>query len=361
MTSHCRSSAWHGRQRPSERNNGVAFNGELMKRRDFTASLFLGALARPAGAQQAARQRRIAIISAAIPAAQITDEGVNSAWRAFYLELHRLGYIEGKNLVIERFSAEGHLVRVADLAGEVVKRNPELIVSENNLIARALGVATTAVPIVSWMGDPIRAGIVASLARPSGNITGVVVEAGAEIAGKRLQILKEAVPSAAKVAAIVVHAGLMGQEEEILRETASRLQVEVINLPVDESTTAEYPRLFAEAVHEGADALYVGPASQLVAYRQLIARLAEKFRLPAIYCYPEFVTVGGLMSYGPDLTDLGRQAARQVHEILSGTKVGEVPVYQAIRFPLILNLQAARTIDFKFPPSLLGVADKVVE
>jgi len=332
-----------------------------MKRRDFTTSLLLAGLARPAWAQQAARQRRIAIISAAIPASQITEEGVNPAWRAFYVELRRFGFVEGDNLVIDRFSAEGHPDHLADLAGEVVKRNPELIVSENNLIARAFGAATTAVPIVSWMGDPIRAGIVASLARPGGNITGVVVEAGAEIAGKRLQILKETVPSAAKVAAIVLHSGLMGQEEQILREAASLLQVEIIDLPVVESAPAEYRELFKEAARERAGALYVGPASQFFTDRKLIVELAEKYRLPAIYCYPDFVTVGGLMAYGPDLAELGRQGARQVREILDGRKPSEVPVYQADRFSLILNLKAARAINITFPASLLGLADKIVE
>jgi putative ABC transport system substrate-binding protein len=332
-----------------------------MKRRDFTTSLLLAGLARPTWAQQTVRQRRIAIVSAAIPAAQITDEGINSSWREFYLELRRLGFVEGENLVIDRFSAEGHPERYPDLASEIIKDHPDLIVSENNPIARTLGATTTAVPIISWMGDPIKAGIVTSLARPSGNITGVVVEAGLEIIGKRLQILKEAVPSAAKVAAIVLRGGFMGEEEQILREAASRLGVELIDLRVDESTPAEFRRLFTEAVHKRADALSVGPASPFVTYRQLIVELAEKYRLPAIYCYPDFVTVGGLMSYGPDLAELGRRVAEQVHRILSGSKVSEVPVYQADRFPLILNLAAARAIDFTFPPSLLGVADTVVE
>ncbi len=272
-----------------------------------------------------------------------------------------MGYAEGENLAIERFSAEGHPERYADIAIAAVKSNPDLIVSENNYIARGLGAATTAVPIVSWMGDPIRAGIVASLARPGGNITGVVTDAGLEITGKRLQILKEAVPSAVKVAAIVLHSATKGREEQILRDAASRLRVEVIDLPVDEATAIDYRRLFAEAVHGRADALYVGQASIFLASRQLIAEFAESYRLPTIYCYPEYVTAGGLMAYGPDLTRLGRHVAEQVHKILSGSKPSEIPVYQADRFSLALNLKAARAIEFTFPPTLLALADEVIE
>jgi len=332
-----------------------------MRRRDLVTSLFLAAMARSAGSQQMPRQRRIAIVSAAIPAPLITEEGINPAWRAFYLELRRLGYVEGEDLAIERFSAEGHPERYADLGRHVVNSNPDLIVSENNYIARALLAATTAIPIVSWMGDPVRSGLVASLARPGGNITGVAVDAGLEIVGKRLQILKEAVPSASKVAAIVLPAATRGHEEQILREAGSRLQVAVIDLPASETAPPGYHRLFAEAAQERADALYVGPASQFFGDRQLIVALAEKYRLPAMYCYPEFVGAGGLMAYGPDLADLGRQLAEQVYKLLSGSKPSEIPVEPASRFSLVLNLKAARAIAFTFPPALLAVADKVVE
>jgi len=151
-------------------------------------------------AQKLATRQRIAIFHPAIPTTLLTETGGGSAWRAFFLELRRLGYIEGENLVIERYSAEGHHERYADLAREIVARKPDLIVTGTNPVVMAFSAATSTIPVVAFMLDPLKAGLVTNLARPGGNLTGITLDAGIEIWGKRLQMLKEAIPSTTKVA-----------------------------------------------------------------------------------------------------------------------------------------------------------------
>src|SRR5438477_2075653 len=173
-----------------------------MKRREFIALLGGAATAWPltARTQQPARQRRIAIFHPAIPTARLTETGGGSAWRAFFGELRRLGYIEGENLIIERYSAEGHHERYADLAREIVSRSPDLIVTGTNPVVIAFKAATSTIPVVAFMLDPLQAGLVTSLGRPGGNLNGITIDAGIENWGKRLQLLKEAIPSTAKAA-----------------------------------------------------------------------------------------------------------------------------------------------------------------
>src|SRR4051812_25123628 len=170
-----------------------------MRRREFTAGLLLTAATLPARAQQRPIPR-IALFHPAIPASLLTETGGGTAWRAFFGELRRLGYIEGQNLIIERSSAEGHHERYADMAREIVARRPGLIVTGTNPGVLAFKAATSAIPLLAFMVDPLKAGLVASLARPGGNLTGITLDAGIEIWGKRLELLKEAVPSTTKVA-----------------------------------------------------------------------------------------------------------------------------------------------------------------
>src|SRR5215813_10351780 len=173
-----------------------------MKRRGFIALLGGAAAAWPlmARAEQPARQRRIAIFHPAIPTTRLTETGGGSAWRAFFAELRRLGYLEGQNLIIERYSAEGHHERYAGLAREIVARNPDVIVTGTNPVVTAFMAATSTIPVVAFMLDPLKAGLVTSLSRPGGTLTGITLDAGIEIWGKRLQMLKEAIPSTTKAA-----------------------------------------------------------------------------------------------------------------------------------------------------------------
>src|SRR5438105_8180644 len=200
-----------------------------MRRRDFM-TLVGGVVVWPlaARAQQPATQHRIAIFHPAIPTTLITETGGGSAWRAFFAELRRLGYIEGKNLIVERYSAEGHHERYADLAREIVTRNPDLIVTGTNPVVIAFRAATSTIPVVAFMLDPLEAGLVTDMARPGGNLTGITLDAGIEIWGKRLELLKEAIPSTAKAAFLGMRDGWEGSSGQFIRDAAGRLGISLV-------------------------------------------------------------------------------------------------------------------------------------
>jgi putative ABC transport system substrate-binding protein len=328
-----------------------------MRRRDFTMGLLLVAAAPMVRAQEPARQHRIAIIRPAGPVS-IISATAHPFWRAFFDDLRRLGDVEGQNLTVERYSAEGRPEDFADLARDVVNRLPDVTVALGDAIARAVRAASGTMPIVWIGGDAIAAKLAASLARPGENITGVSVFAGTEIYGKRLQILKEAVPSASKVANLAIRSEWEGFEA---REALERLQISLINMPLDEATPSEIHRAFAEIAPERPDAIIVGSNGILLPYRQLIVELVEKSRLPAIYAWRDYVEAGGLMTYGSDLPELGRRIADDVHEILNGAKPGDIPIYQPTKFEFLINLKAAKALGLTVPPALLARADEVIE
>jgi putative ABC transport system substrate-binding protein len=205
---------------------------------------------------------------------------------------------------------------------------------------------------------------VTSLAHPAGNITGVSLFDN-ETQAKRLQILKDALPSVSKVAYLTPRrawerAG--GQAlQRALQEVGRRLELSVTPMLLEESTPSEYQRVFAEIAAERPDAIIVSDIGDLVPYRQFIVELAGNSRLPAIYPYREYVEAGGLMAYGIDLGELGRRMADDVHEILNGTKPGDIPIYQATRFQFMINLAAAKSLGLTLPPSLLARADEVID
>ncbi|HKM70970.1 MAG TPA: ABC transporter substrate-binding protein, partial [Stellaceae bacterium] len=302
---------------------------------------------------------RIAIVVPAGPVADISETGP-AFWRAFFEELRRLGDVEGQNLTVERYSGEGRPEGFDDLAREVVKRNPDVTVALSNAIARAARAANGTMPMVWMGGDPIEAGFATSLARPGGNITGVTVEEGDEIWGKRLQILKEAVPSASKAAFLTMRTS-SGRPEQLLREAGQRLQISVIDMPLQVLIAAEFQHVFGKIAQLRPDAVIVTSMGDLLPYRQLIIELVEKSRLPAMYPWREYVDEGGLMAYAVDLSELARHIADDVHEILNGTKPGDIPIYQPAKFQFLINLKAAKALGLTIPPSLLATADEVVE
>jgi putative tryptophan/tyrosine transport system substrate-binding protein len=339
-----------------------------MRRRDFTIGLLLAAGIGRVRAQQPANQHRIAIV---IPAGAIADISESSddplyrrLYQPFFEELRRLGDVEGTNLVVERYSGEGRPDGFPELARDVVGRNPDVIVVISNPVALAARAATGAIPIV-WIGvGPIEAGLVTSLAHPGGNITGVSLF-DAETYAKRLQILRDAVPSASRVAYLSPrkaweNAGGKALQRR-LQEVGRRLQLSVLPMLVQESTPAEYQRAFAGIAPERPDALIVNDIADHFPYRQLLIELAEKSRLPAIYGYREYVEAGGLMAYGADFGELMRRMADDVHEILSGTEAGDIPIYQATKFEFVINLKAAKALGLTLPPALLAGADEVIE
>src|ERR1700681_1426491 len=195
-----------------------------MRRRKFM-TLVGGVAVWPlaARAQQWATQHRIAIFHPAIPTALITETGGGSAWRAFFAQLRRLGYVEGENLIVERYSAEGHHERYADLDRETVTPKPDLIVTGTNPVVIAFRAATSTIPVVAFMLDPLKAGLVTSLSRPGGNLTGITLDAGVEVWGKRLQLLKEAIPSIAKAAFLGMRGGWEDSAGQALRDASGQL------------------------------------------------------------------------------------------------------------------------------------------
>ena len=265
----------------------------------------------------------------------------------------------GQNLTVERYSGEGRPERYAELAREVVSRNPDVIVANSNPIALAVRAASNTIPIV-WIGvEGIRSGLATSLAHPGGNITGVNLY-DYEIWGKRLQILKEAVPSASKIAFLLPRR-TWDIDGQLLREISRPLEISLVGMPLKESTPFEYQRAFAEIAPELPDAIIVHDISDLIPFRELIVGLVEKSRLPAMYGYRDYVAAGGLMAYKADFDDVRRRMADDVHQMLNGAKPGDIPIYQATKFALVINLKAAKAIGLTLPPSLIARADEVIE
>ena len=311
--------------------------------------------------QQPATQHRIAIFHPAIPTTLITETGGGSAWRAFFAELRRLGYIEGENLIVERYSAEGHHERYADLAREIVTRNPDLIVTGTNPVVIAITAATKTIPVIAFMLDPLKAGLVTSLARPGGNLTGITLDAGIEIWGKRLQMLKEAIPSATKAAFLGMRDGWEDSSGQFLRDAGGQLGISLVFMLPQKGTPSEIERVFAAMEQQRPDAVLVSGEGDLYAHRQLIVELAEKNRLPVMCPYRDYVEAGGLMAYAVDLAELLRRMADDVHQILQGAKPGDIPIYQPTKFELLINLKTAKGLGLTLPPALLARADEVIE
>jgi len=209
-------------------------------------------------------------------------------------------------------------------------------------------------------GDPIRAGLVTSLAHPGGNMTGVNVQVDFQIWGKRLQILKEAVPSISKVAYLDLRT-YWQYDMEPLREPSQQLQISLVGMLLEESTPAEFRRVFAELAQDRPDAIMEGSDAALTAHLPLIVELVNKSRLPAIYAARDHAEAGGLMAYGADLGEVAQRMANDVHEILNGTQPGDIPIYRPTKFELVINLNAAKALGLTIPPALLATADEVIE
>lgn len=332
-----------------------------MRRRAFIAGLTASAIMQPALAQQAGRAYRIAVISPSVPAADLSETGSQPNYRAFFRRLRELGYIEGQNLAIERYSPERQSKSYAELAREALGGDPDLIFVVNLRLAREVRTAMKTVPVVVIAGDPAFSGAI-SQPRPSGNVTGVIVDAGVDTAGKSFDLLREIVPSASRIAWLA-SPGLWGAAYGVTkRGGAQQTEVSLIGPPVGTPfREAEYRRVFAAIAKEKAAGLVVGGQSENYAHRRLIVELAEKARLPAIYSYREFVEVGGLMSYGPDLADIYAHAADQVDEVLKGTSPRDIPVYHPTKFTLVINLRSAKALGLTVPPLLLARADAVIQ
>jgi ABC-type uncharacterized transport system substrate-binding protein len=282
--------------------------------------------------------------------------------RAFRQGLKETGYIEGENVAIEYGWAEGQFDRLPALAAELVRRRVAVIAaaggSPSALAAKA---ATTTVPIVfSVSEDPVRLGLVASLARPGGNVTGINIFSG-ELVAKRLELLRELVPGAARVAVLVNPANVANTATTLREvEAAARvigLQIKQLNA----STSGEIDAAFANFVRERLDALFVGNDAFLNGRRMQLALLAARHVVPATYASRDYADAGGLMSYGTSFPDTYRQFGAYIGRILKGAKPADLPVVQATKFELVINHLTARILGLTVPPMLLARADEVIE
>ena len=277
--------------------------------------------------------------------------------------LRELGYVEGRNVVIEHRSAEGNFVRLAALAAELVALHVDVIVSPNTPAAIAAKQATATIPIVFvGVGDPVTSGLVVSLARPGGNITGLSV-LSTELMGKWLELLQQAVPGVRRVA-ILWQPGAMDERTESAMFTGAGAAARALGVElrfVAARRAADLERSFAEITREGADALAVRPAPMFLSERRRLVDLAARNRLPAVYAWREFADSGGLLAYGPNLAELNRRAAGYVDMILKGAKPGDLPVEQPAKFDLVVNVKTATALGIAIPQTVLLRADKVIQ
>jgi putative ABC transport system substrate-binding protein len=334
----------------------------MMKRREFIALLGGAAAVWPlaARAQQVTKVPRIGILSPG--RSEFPDPNFNML-NALLQRLHELGYTEGQNLAVERQFADGSSDRLRELAAELVRSKPDIIIAFSTTAALPAKQATSTIPIVAVaMADPVADELVASLARPGGNVTGTTF-LGPELVAKRLQLLREVVPGLSRVAALWhpnayserTMAGVLNEIEVAARTLGLQLQL------VPAVGPGDFVSAFAAMAREHADALLVMPSPMLFGEYRRIASFAAENRLPATGVAREFVDFGGLMSYGANLPDLARQTATYVDKILKGAKPAELPVEQPIKFELVINLKAARALGLTITRDFLLIADEVIE
>jgi putative ABC transport system substrate-binding protein len=316
-----------------------------------------GALAAPFAsfAQQPAKIARIGFLHAASP------QGAEIRLQAFRDGLRELGYVEGKNLQLEVRWAEGKLERLPTLAAELVQAKVDVIVAGTSPAVVAAHEATRTVPIVMPVSsDPVGEGLVASLARPGGNITGLSLMAP-ELGQKRLQLLQETFPKVSRALAVVWNPAYVGMRARFEQAQVAAPVVGLTVRSVEVRDTRELDAAFEAIIREHPDALLLLVDPFTISQRARIVEFAAEQRLPAIYESSDFVDVGGLISYGPNFSDLFRRAATYVDKILRGAKPADLPIEQPTKFELVINMRAAKTLGIKFPDSILLSADKVIE
>jgi putative ABC transport system substrate-binding protein len=327
-----------------------------MRRRDFLAALGGAAAAWPLAAR--AQQPAMPVIGFLNPT---SPDAAADRLRGFRQGLKDTGYVEGETVAIEYRWGEGQFDRLPALATELARRKVAVIAAIGNATAMAANAATKTIPIVFLATeDPVKLGLVTSLARPSGNATGINFYTG-ELTAKRLELLHELVPMATRVA-VLVNPANASTTETTLRDVAAParamgLQIQVLNA----STSSEINAVFAMFVREPPDALFVGLDPFLNSRRVQLVNLASRHALPATFSNRDNAEAGGLMSYGANIADAYRQVGVYAGRILKGAKPADLPVVQASKFELVINAETARMLGLTVPPTLLSIADEVIE
>jgi putative ABC transport system substrate-binding protein len=326
------------------------------RRNAVLALLALGASPHVAKAQQAGKVARIGYLTPNLAASPRLRD-------AFVRGLRDLGYVQGRNVVIEYRDAEDKLERLPALAAELVALKVDVILAEGGTLGPRVAMrATTTIPIVFVAGDPVGSGLVASLARPGGNATGLS-GLGTEVIGKRLELLKQVVPGVTRVA-VLRSPNALGERvaNEMVKsaEVAARA-LGLQPLIVETRDPDDFARAFTDMTSVRAGAVTLLPANVFLREHRRLVDLAARNRLPAVYTQREFVDAGGLMSYGANQSDLFRRAATYVDKILKGAKAGELPVEQPTKLELVINLKTAKALGLTIPKSLLADADEVIQ
>jgi putative tryptophan/tyrosine transport system substrate-binding protein len=336
---------------------------DQLNRRGFIA--LLGGMAAAwsvvAHAQQPHRMKRVAMINPSTKPADMRIAG-DPIYTTIFEEMKRLGYVEGTNLFVDRYSAEGRFDRFPEIAREVVATQPDVISVISTRMTLALQSVTRTIPIVAWMTDPVAAGIASSLARPGGNVTGVSVDAGVEIAAKDIELLSEAVGKLSNVRLLATPATWDIPNSKAMREAAEKMSIpfrlEPLQSPIDE---AEYRRAFDAMQRDHVDGVVISNEPEHLTNSRLLGQLAQEYRVPAICAYSSVAEAGALMSYAFDLKAGARRVAAQIVEILNGGKPAEMPFFQETHWELVINLKAAKELGLKIPVGLVVRADRVIE
>ena len=327
----------------------------MIDRRTFMLALgiMLAAQMSAAGAQRTAAPRVIGVLNP-------DPFGNPDLWKYFHTKLRQLGWVEGTNLVLERRSADGQLDQLPILAAELVRLNVDIIFANGTQAPLAAKKATSTIPIVIWnAGDPVELGLVSNLARPGGNITGACL-ISREIAGKRLQLLREALPGLSRVTLLLDPTNannvlLLHESESVARTLGLQIQSVEAHVPED------FDSAFAAILRQRPDALVAAETGVILNQRARITAFAAGNRLPALYPFKEFVEAGGLMSYGLDAKELVDILVKAIDKILKGAKPGDLPIEQPTKYELVINLKTAKALGLAFPQSLLARADEVIQ
>jgi putative ABC transport system substrate-binding protein len=329
-----------------------------MRRRDFiVGAISAGAVSRVA-AQYNTNSRRLAIVSVAEPSALMHEQSENRYYRVLFAELRRLGHVVGENLTVERYGREQTTSGLAAVVADVVRSNPDVVYVLGPGGASSFKRETAKIPIVALTADPIAQGLIQNLARPGGNITGVSVDTGPSIHGKRIQLLREMFPVMSKLACLTLRVAWEGTMRAAADEAGIPYIGVLLEFPTSEAACRE---AVARVSRDGANAIMLGDSPDVMTNRSLIARLIGEARVPTIYPLAELVEDGGLMAYSFDLVELNKRVASDIDAILRGVNPGEIPFYQNSKFELSINLKTAKMLGLTVPATLLASADRIIE
>ncbi|QHP67625.1 hypothetical protein EI171_09375 [Bradyrhizobium sp. LCT2] len=340
----------------------------FMRRREFIAGLTAAVAVAPVGLARAqtrnpAPLKRIALVHPTEKPAGMTIDG-RRTFKAFFTELRRLSYVEDSNVIIDRFSGLGHSNQSDDLVAEVLAVKPDVIVALSGSLALRFKQKTATVPIVAPSSDPVAIGLVASMARPGGNVTGASVDGGFDLWGKRVQLLSEIAGGRVTNVRFLLAAPVDWWEKSSahIQADARRAGISIAPMWLDQRIDrAAYERAYATMMSDGVNGVVLFDSAEHITNRKLIVDLAVEHRLPAIYPYREFVEVGGLLSYGVDLADVLRRLADITDKILKGARPGDIPINQQVKFELVLNKATAIAEGMTPPATLIAAADEIIE